>query len=152
MITFVPVFSKDSNQFFILTADFACDDKEAAYQTGLGAMLVECVLLGMEFTGKAIEIDTENMPHVKANLSKIPVAIISGPLFEENDKEDAREMAYWEPVMQGLEAAVRVAKMQKRQEMLKTHNRWQRRWRTRLANRLRWLADVVELPAPPLPS
>jgi len=67
------------------------------------------------------------------------------------DFEDARDMAYWEPAMQGLQIAVRLAKMQERQEMVKTHNRWQNHWRTRLSGWLHSLASNIELPEPPLP-
>jgi len=68
------------------------------------------------------------------------------------DFEDARDMAYWEPIMQGLKAAVRFDKIQKRQKMLKAHNRWQRHWRTRLSGWLHSLASKIELPEPPLPQ
>ena len=67
------------------------------------------------------------------------------------DFEDARDMAYLEPVMQGLQTAVRLAKIQKRQEMEKAHNHWQNHWRTKLSNWLHSLATNVELPEPPLP-
>jgi len=66
--------------------------------------------------------------------------------------EDAREAAYWEPVVKGLQAAVRLAKIQKCQEMVKAHNHWQRHWRTRLSRWLRSLASNIELSEPPLPQ
>ena len=73
-------------------------------------------------------------------------------MYRPVDFEGAREMAYWEPVMRGLRAAVRLSKAQKHQEMVRAHNRWQRHWRTRLSSWLHSLASNIELPEPPLPE
>ena len=79
---FVPIFEKDGNKFFIPAEDFVAEDSWDASKIGLGASLVECILLDMKYTGENMEIDPENIPHRKAMLGSIAVAIIDGPLFE----------------------------------------------------------------------
>lgn len=79
---FVPIFEKDGNRLFILYDDFRADNEYDARQIGWGAMLVECVVLGMKFTHDVMEL-LENIPNRKAELGGFPVAIISGPMFDE---------------------------------------------------------------------
>jgi len=80
---FVPIFKKDGNRFFILIEEFVGKDELEATQIGLGAMLVECVICRMSFTGEVQEINLKNTPHALAQLGPLPVAIVSGPAFDE---------------------------------------------------------------------
>ncbi len=82
---FVPIFKKDENELFICTEDFIGETHYDAMKIGWGTSLVEGVLLKMEFTNEVREIDPKNTPHVKANIMNMPVAVISGPLFEERE-------------------------------------------------------------------
>ncbi len=80
---FVPVFEKDKNKLFICTEEFIGKTKEEAMSIGWGASLVECTLLEMNFINETKDIDPKNTPHRKAAIGNMPVAIISGPLFEQ---------------------------------------------------------------------
>lgn len=91
---FVPIFEKDGNRFFILSPDFKASDEYEAMWIGWGSMLVECILLGMEFKGEVIEIDPHNTPHRTGKIivngnhdSPIEIAIISGKAFDEVHQE-----------------------------------------------------------------
>jgi len=79
----VPVFEKDGHELVVLTEDFAGKDAEEAHKIGWGGALVEGVILGMRFTTKVREVDVSNFPHRAAMLGGVPVALISGPLFDE---------------------------------------------------------------------
>lgn len=86
MKKWVPIYEKDGNKLVIAHSQFAGEDEEEANRIGLGSMFVECILLGMKFTGEVREIDTENLPHVKATLGPYyAVCIIEGPMFQEAD-------------------------------------------------------------------
>ena len=80
---FVPIFEKEGNKFFILTEEFIGKDKLEATQIGIGAMLVECIICGVTYISEVREIDPKNTPHLVAKLGPLPVAIISGPIFDE---------------------------------------------------------------------
>lgn len=84
-IATVPIFDKDGNKLFVRSQDFMGDDHEHAMKIGWGASLVECIILGMKFTGDTMEIP-EELPHIPADLGGFPVAIISGPQFDAYDK------------------------------------------------------------------
>jgi hypothetical protein len=95
---FVPIYSKDGNEFAILQEDFVAHTEEDAQKIGLGTMLVECILMGMKFE-RVQEIDTKRLPHIPAMLGNYRVAIIAGP-----DGPDPTEAA------QALEAETSEAK------------------------------------------
>ena len=81
--TFVPIYEKDEDKFFIIAPDFVGKSSEEARQIGLGSMLVECILWGIDYTGEVREIDPDNIPHRKASLGTVgTVGVISGPLFD----------------------------------------------------------------------
>lgn len=82
MPSYVPIFEKDGNRLFVLCEDFRADNEYDARKIGWGAMLVECVVLGMKFTYEVIELP-KIIPNRKAELGGYPVAIISGPMFDE---------------------------------------------------------------------
>ena len=85
-IRYCPIFEKDNNRLIVVTEEFVGKDEEQAKQIGWGAMLVECILLNMKYTGDIINIDGE-IPHVVADLGGVPVAILSGPVFDEQEKQ-----------------------------------------------------------------
>jgi len=76
-----PIYEKDGNELIVLSPDFRADNEETAKQIGLGSMLVECIVWGMKYL-RVQGINRELFPHVKAQLNRCPVAIISGPLFD----------------------------------------------------------------------
>lgn len=80
---FCPVYEKDGNEFIVLMNDFRADDEETAWQIAMGSMLVECVLWGCRYAKRIVSIDRSNFPHRNADLAGVPVAIITGPYFEE---------------------------------------------------------------------
>ena len=82
MKTFCPVYEKDGHELIVLTKDFVADNHEEAWKIGMGSMLVECIILGMKYK-EVREIDTEHLPHRKATLGGLPVALIAGPAFDE---------------------------------------------------------------------
>ena len=84
MTQYCPVFEKDGNRLIVRTEEFVGKDEEQAKHIGWGAMLVECILLKMKYTGDIISIDGE-IPHVAADLGSVPVAILSGPVFDEQE-------------------------------------------------------------------
>ena len=80
---FVPIFeTKDGNRLFVCLNDFVGTDEDDAWKIAVGASLVECILWGIRPTWKSVDV-TEGIPHRKADLGGVPVAIISGPLFDE---------------------------------------------------------------------
>lgn len=79
---FVPIFEKDNNRLFILTEEFTAQTRDDAMNIGWGSSLVEAVILQMKFTNEVQEINPRYTPHAKATIANIPVAIISGPLFD----------------------------------------------------------------------
>jgi len=84
---YAPIFRKDGNELFIMDADYLSAYYRGAQRIALSEMFVEGVFLGMEFV-RVQEIDIDNIPHVTATLSGVPVAIISGPIFDERDFEE----------------------------------------------------------------
>lgn len=87
MSVFVPVFEKEGNRLFVCLEDFVGQTEDEALKIGYGAMLVEGILAGMKFTGKVKEIDPKETPHRKCEIIGMPVAIISGPLFNQAEGE-----------------------------------------------------------------
>ena len=81
---YCPVFEKDNNRLIVVTEGFVGKDEEQARHIGWGAMLVECILMGMKYTGDILNIDGE-IPHISADLGGVPVAILSGPVFDEQE-------------------------------------------------------------------
>lgn len=81
--TFAPVFEKDGNEFIVCHTDFVADNEETAREIGLGAMLVECILLGMKSSGRVLAFDAKRLPHVPARLGFYDIAIVAGPAFDE---------------------------------------------------------------------
>jgi hypothetical protein len=80
---FVPVFEKDGNRLLLCPGRFWVELEEEALRIGYGSVLVECILLGMKFIGEVIEVDPNNTKHVRASIDNVPVAIISGPSFDQ---------------------------------------------------------------------
>jgi len=87
----VPIFEKDGNRLFVLAKSFLGQSEEEARQIGWGASLVECVLMGMTFTGDVLTIDAPDgkfsLPHRRVALAGTTCCIISGPLFDEANRE-----------------------------------------------------------------
>ena len=79
---FVPIFEKDGNKLFITTPDFIGTSETHADMIGLAASIVEGVLLDMKYIG-TMEIEPDLTPHRKAHVGNVPIAIISGPMFDE---------------------------------------------------------------------
>ena len=79
---FAPVFEKDGNEFLVCHRSFASIDDKGAWEIGVGASLVECILWGAKFTGEICEV-TDNTRGYEAHLQGALVAIISGPLYDE---------------------------------------------------------------------
>ena len=85
---YCPVYEKEGNRLIVVTEEFVGKDEEQAKHIGWGSMLVECILMEMKYTGDIINIDGE-IPHIAANLGGVPVAILSGPAFDEQENDDA---------------------------------------------------------------
>ena len=81
---YCPVYEKNGNRLIIVTEEFVGKDEEQAKHIGWGSMLVECIILKMKYTGDIINIDGD-LPHVAADLGGVPVAILSGPAFDEQE-------------------------------------------------------------------
>jgi hypothetical protein len=77
----IPIFSKDGNEFFFQYDDHKYTEEHKARQHGMGMMFVECILWGIKYV-EAREIDISNCPHLSAKIEDNHVAIISGPLFD----------------------------------------------------------------------
>ena len=91
----VPIFEKDGNRLFVLAESFLGQDKEEARKIGWGASLVECVLMGMRFTGDVMSIDAPDgkfaIPHRRATLAGTTCCVIAGPLFDEANTSNQAE-------------------------------------------------------------
>jgi len=81
---YCPIFEKDNNRLIVVTEEFVGEDEEQARHIGWGSMLVECILMGMKYTGDILNIDGE-IPHIAADLGGVPIAILSGPVFDEQE-------------------------------------------------------------------
>ena len=79
---FAPVFEREGNRLIILHQDWVADDREGAWQIGLGTQLVECILYGIKNTHDVVEIVDGQIPHFPAKLGAFSVALISGPMFD----------------------------------------------------------------------
>lgn len=80
--TFCPVYLKDGNELIVLLKSWTAPEEEDAYKIALGSMLVECILYGMKFK-EVRSIDVNNLRHYQTKLGDVPVAIISGPVFDQ---------------------------------------------------------------------
>ena len=83
MSVFIPIYEKDDNKFFVIASQFVGKDRDEAMNIGWGSMLVECILLGMKFTNEIMEVDPDNLPHVKAGLGPYQIGVVEGPMFQE---------------------------------------------------------------------
>lgn len=79
--TWCPVYEKDGHELIVLHPSFVADNRDEAWEIGMGSMLVECVLWGVKYL-RVQQIDMKNTPHHPADLGGMPVALIAGPLFE----------------------------------------------------------------------
>lgn len=79
-MNFVPVYTKDGNEFILPYSGQLFDTEDEAWKVGLGTSLVEGVLDGYRHH-RTMEIDPDNLPHIKARLGAADVCIIAGPLF-----------------------------------------------------------------------
>lgn len=91
MTIFVPIFTKDDNEFFIAHNDFVGETEALAWAIGIGS-LPEQALYKFSFTGQVKEIDPHNTPHRTATLetkhgTAYHIAVIKGPLFDEVEQE-----------------------------------------------------------------
>lgn len=80
--TFVPIFEKDGNKLFLLYESFTANDEDHAFNIGFGAF-VEAFTYDMTFTERVLEVNIKNIPHIKAEIGNMSVAVISGPMFDE---------------------------------------------------------------------
>lgn len=80
---YAPVFEREGNRLIFLHESFVADTEEDAWKIGLGASLVECVLYGVRPTHESVAIVDGNIPHFPAKLGQMPIALISGPMFDE---------------------------------------------------------------------
>lgn len=91
MNRYCPVFEKDENKFIIEHPDWAGNSEEDAKNMGRGTMLVEAILFQFKYTRDIKEVDEQNFPHVKANLTSstgsLPVCVFDGPMMKEIQEE-----------------------------------------------------------------
>lgn len=85
---YVPIFEKDGNKFFLLSLDFVGKTRSEAEEIGLGSMFVECILMGMKYGHKTIEINADesgsfSIPHVKAKICGCDCCIIDGKILDD---------------------------------------------------------------------
>jgi len=81
---FVPIFEKDGNQFIVCHRDFVAENERGAWEIGIGASLVECIIWGARFIGDTCPL-TDELRGYEAKLEGVAVALISGPLHAELD-------------------------------------------------------------------
>lgn len=87
MTRYFPVWEKQDNCFIFPYEDMAGDDETEATKIALGMMLVEAVLWNMTYTGTILDLADKNLPHIKAKLAGLDIALVSGPLFNSVSKE-----------------------------------------------------------------
>lgn len=94
---YVPIWELDENEFIILTKDMMSEDEEEL-KSFVWSMASTFVLMGIGTPLRYELIDTENLPHVEAELDwkgeSIPIGVLSGPMFEageSNAEEDQNE-------------------------------------------------------------
>ena len=80
---YAPVFEREGNRLIFLHESFVADTEEDAWKIGLGASLVECFLYGVKPTHESVAIVDGQIPHFPAHLGRMPVALLSGPMFDE---------------------------------------------------------------------
>ena len=79
---YCPIYEKDGHRLIVTTAAFCGASHEEATYIALGSMLVECILLGLTYTGEVLELIDGLQEHVPANVGGMPVALIGGPAFD----------------------------------------------------------------------
>jgi hypothetical protein len=86
-MSYTPVFIKDGNRFVVPYADFISDTSEEAWQTGIGASLVECIIWGARYCGETFEFDANvGFLHATASIMDTDIYVISGPIYDEAAK------------------------------------------------------------------
>lgn len=85
-VRWAPVFVQGDNEFVIPAHLYTANTEEGARDIGGGCMLVECVILRIEYARRAVRIDGD-FPHIEGvlpNPGGIPVRIaaFAGPLFD----------------------------------------------------------------------
>jgi hypothetical protein len=83
---FAPVFEKDGNRFIFRLADGIGEDEEEAQKIGVGLAFVEGIFTGSKPTWESVNV--ENLRHLEGVLGGYPIALISGPLFDEAEKQE----------------------------------------------------------------
>jgi hypothetical protein len=81
---YTPLYEKrdTGDMFIICTADQTSDDQEKAKLIGWSTSFVEGIFCNFVFAGTAIDTQAPLM-HFKAKLGGMPVAIVSGVMFDE---------------------------------------------------------------------
>ena len=85
-----PIFEKDGNRFIAPYRDFVGKNEKEAWEIGIGASLVECIIWGARFTGDTCPV-TDDLRGYEAKLNGATVALISGPLYDELDALPTKE-------------------------------------------------------------
>ena len=84
---FFPIWKKDNHEFFLPYHDFSADTEDEAHKVMIGTLFGEAILYGFEYAGRIMEIDTDNVPHIKAKLKSMDVCVIAGPSFDKETDE-----------------------------------------------------------------
>jgi len=87
-----PIFFKDGNLFVFVSTGFIADNEANAQIIGEMAGQGVASLIGANYTGVALEV-TGYQRHVRGNLGSFPVAILSGPVFNQALMEEQRKNA-----------------------------------------------------------
>lgn len=87
MIYYAPVFEKNKDQFVVMLDPFIGIDQQDAWEIGIGASIVECVIWGATFTHKVIDVSNGIMG-AEAYLGDVPIVIIAGPTQELSVKDE----------------------------------------------------------------
>lgn len=78
----VPIFEGAGNRFFVCFEDFVGTNEEEAKDIGAINMFLSFAGTWANYTGKVLDV-TGGTLHRRAHLVGTPIAVISGPLFDE---------------------------------------------------------------------
>ena len=88
MTKFAPVFTKDGNRFIVCNKDYISDCRTGATEIGIGVLFGEAIVYNFKWLDQeVIELDMKNTTHISAELGRLPIAILSGPIFDKMEEE-----------------------------------------------------------------
>lgn len=78
-----PVWKRENgDEVLLMHSNFIAEDRETAFNIGMGGSLVEGILLGLKYDRVQEFIEGQDLPHLACKLGVADVIVIAGPTFD----------------------------------------------------------------------